>query len=253
MMKTLCLTIVFCCFAVFAAEQPDAIIEKNTRARGGAEALQKVESIRIRGVVTGQGMELPFVYVVSKDKVRFEYHSEAMPAIRIFDGQRGWTIQADMPDMPPQRLNDQESGFLRDLCEIEGPLVRWREKGHEVRFESYENLGGHETVKLFVRTFYGTEKNVYLDAESGLCRRIETLKAGKITGVVSEIEHATVQSVVFLKSFTRATTNCCPQNHESDNACQGSWKVTFTEYELNPDIDENIFIAEAGLSLLAMD
>jgi outer membrane lipoprotein-sorting protein len=53
-----------------------------------------------------------------------------------------------------------------EQADVEGPLVDWKAKGHQVELVGRESLGGRETYKLKLTLRSGAVRHEYLDAKT---------------------------------------------------------------------------------------
>src|SRR6476646_7239386 len=77
------------------AESVDDIIAKHLKARGGAEKVAGVPTLRMTGKLqAGPGIEAQFTIEVKKPgRMRFEVTVQGMTIVQTVDGDSGWTIQ----------------------------------------------------------------------------------------------------------------------------------------------------------------
>lgn len=149
------------------AQTVDEIVDKYVEARGGKARIAEIDTLTATGTaLMGGEMEVPFVYQWKRpDHFRFELTTQGMTEVQAFDGEDAWftdppgqTEPADMPPMQFAMLNDA-------LDFLEGPLVRYREKGHEVELLGLEEIEGTEAYKLRVTKKGGVVEISYLDPE----------------------------------------------------------------------------------------
>jgi len=76
-------------------ETVDTLVAKNTEAKGGAQALAAVTSIKLQGkmVVNNGRLELGYVQIKKRPgAVREEASLQGMTQINAYDGKDGWRI-----------------------------------------------------------------------------------------------------------------------------------------------------------------
>ena len=76
-------------------ETVDTLVAKNTEAKGGAQALAAVQSLRLQGKMLVNNGKLELGYVQIKKRpgaVREETSLQGMTRIDAFDGSEGWKI-----------------------------------------------------------------------------------------------------------------------------------------------------------------
>lgn len=151
----------------------EQIIAKNTAARGGAQAWEKIDSMVWIGRVetNGNGAPARFVLAMKRpNKTRFEIVSMNRMALRIFDGTHGWKLrpmrrgeEANVLPYDPQELR-----FAHDEQVIDGPLIDHAAKGIEVKLGGVDEIEGRKAYRIEVRLRSGATRRVWVDASSFL-------------------------------------------------------------------------------------
>src|ERR1700746_3435904 len=85
--------------AVRAQDKPpptvDELVAKNVAAKGGADALRALQSVRFTGKMLGNEGQFQLAYVETKKRpgeVRSEATLQGMTAIQAYDGEQGWKV-----------------------------------------------------------------------------------------------------------------------------------------------------------------
>jgi outer membrane lipoprotein-sorting protein len=150
-----------------AQEDADAIIAQSFAARGGVAAWRAVTTARLMGTLTMGGREGQFrVELKMPDKVRVELELGEVVHIQVRDGDTGWSQQIGAAPVPPQPLGEAELGSLRQQSDLAGPLLDWRQKGHQVVLEGKRKVAGREVYAFRVKLAEGGTQRIDLDAES---------------------------------------------------------------------------------------
>jgi outer membrane lipoprotein-sorting protein len=86
-----------------SAQSVDEIIAKYVQARGGADKLKSVQSIKTTATMTmGPGMELPGTVIQKRPKfARLEFTAQGLTAVQAFDGKDAWQIMPFMGKKDP--------------------------------------------------------------------------------------------------------------------------------------------------------
>ena len=158
--------------ATAAAQTVDEIVAKHIAARGGAEKLKAIQTIKVSRTI---GTPFTKVNVVTFRKRPNLLRTEQTPAT----GQKtvsGINATAVWDPAPQGKYVLRPEPMAAQAREIDGDfdgdlLVDWKEKGHTVTFEGKENVGGVETLKLKVTTKSGGTREIYLDASTFLDRQ----------------------------------------------------------------------------------
>lgn len=149
-----------------AEESVDDIIAHHIETLGGEEALDAVHSMRISGKMNMGGMEVPMTIEQKRpDKVRMDMQIQGMTMTRAYDGEHAWGVMPMMGQTEPDLLGEDERKQLVEMSEFDGPLVDYKEKGHQVELLGKEEVEGTEAYKLKVTRSSGDVIYYYLDSE----------------------------------------------------------------------------------------
>jgi outer membrane lipoprotein-sorting protein len=217
------------------AQTADEIIEKNIQARGGREKLKAVESVRMSGKMSmGQGMEAPFTLEMARPKkVRLEFTIQGMTGVQVYDGTTGWAVMPFMGKTDPEEVAGDDLKEMEDQADIDGALVDYKEKGHQVELLGKEDLEGTPAYKLKLTKKNGDVNTIYIDAESYLEMKIEGKR--KVRGQDVEVEstpgdYKPVAGVMF--------------PHTLENKAKGApagQTITIEKIEVNPTLGADEF------------
>jgi hypothetical protein len=167
----------------------DQLIAKNIEAKGGADALKALHSLKMTGKLLVNQGQIAFGYTELRkrpDFIRGEVSLQGMTAVNAFDGKEGWKISPFQGRKDPEKMSaDDVKGLVED-SEFDGPLVNWKEKGSTVEYLGTEDVDGTEAHKLKVTRKNGDVTFVYLDPEYFL--EIRTLTQRVEHGARVEVE-----------------------------------------------------------------
>jgi hypothetical protein len=154
------------------------IAAKNVAARGGLEAWRKTETMIWVGQLQSARApvpNMPFVLEQKRpNKTRFEINGAGQRTMRVFDGVRGWKVQARReggPDVKP--YTTPELKFASAAQAIDGPLIDYQARGGVVTLEGTEMIEGRKAYHLDVTTAAGERQEVWVDAQSFLDIRLD--------------------------------------------------------------------------------
>lgn len=154
------------------------IVAKNVAARGGLEAWRKTETMIWVGQLQSARApvpNMPFVLEQKRpNKTRFEINGVGQRTMRVFDGVRGWKVQARReggPDVKPYTL--PELKFASAAQAIDGPLIDYQAKGGVVTLEGTEMIEGRKAYHLDVTVASGEHQEVWVDAQNFLDIRMD--------------------------------------------------------------------------------
>ena len=167
--------------AVCAQDKPqltvDELVAKNVAAKGGADALRALQSVRLTGKMLVNEGQMQLGYAETKkrpDEVRTEATLQGMTAVEAYDGKEGWRISPFQGRKDPEKMSADDVKPLMEDAEIDGPLVNWKEKGSTLEYIGREDVDGTSAYKIKVVRKNGDVNFVYLDPDHFLEIRILT-------------------------------------------------------------------------------
>lgn len=167
----------------------DELVSKNIEAKGGANALKALQSLRRKGKLLVNQGQIEFAYEETKKRpgqVRVELTLQGMTQIQAFDGKEGWKVSPFQGRKDPEKMSADDTKSLMEDAEIDGPLVDWKAKGSTVDYLGTEDVDGTLAHKLKVLRKNGDMSYVYLDPEHFLEIRIRTQRVEQ--GAQIEVE-----------------------------------------------------------------
>ena len=237
MIRRVCMSLIV--LAVLApsllAQTADEIIAKNIQARGGAEKLKGVQSVKTTVTMTmGPGMELAGTMIQKRPMLaRMEFSLQGMTAVQAYDGKDAWQIMPFMGKKDPELMSADEAKETEEMADVDGPLVDYKSKGHQVELLGKEKIEGTDAYKLKLTLKNGDVQTIYIDADSFL--QIKEMDKRTIRGTETETEtsigdYKEVNGILFPFAV--------------ENAVKGTdqkQKITISKIELNVPVDDSIF------------
>src|SRR5437773_11984910 len=214
----------------------DQLVSKNIEAKGGADALKTLQSLRLSGKMLVQQGQLQLAYLQTKKRpgeVRTEGTIQGMTQIEAYDGKEGWKVSPFLGRKDPERMSADDVKALIEDSEIDGPLVDWKAKGSTVEYLGREDVDGTDAHKLKVVRKNGDVSFVYLDPDHFLEIRIVT---GRMRhGAYEEVE-------TDLGDYEKAGGVFVPTSIESGpKGSPDKQKIIIDKVEANVPVDETIF------------
>lgn len=153
-----------------SAQTLDEVLDKHFAAVGGKEKLAAVKTAKMTGRQQFGPQEAPFtIYWKRPDKVRMEFTLQGMTGIQAYDGIKGWMVMPFMGKTEPEAMTGDDLKQMQDQADmVEGPLLNWKEKGHQVELIGKETVEGTEVWNVKLTRKSGEVSHVYIDAESML-------------------------------------------------------------------------------------
>jgi len=217
-------------------ETVDSLVAKNTEAKGGAQALAAVTSLKLQGKMVVNDGKLELGYSVVKKRpgaVREETTLQGMTLINAFDGTEGWKISPFQGRKDPEKVSADDAKELIEDAEIDGPLINWKEKGSTVEYLGTEDVDGTPAHKLRVVRKNGDINYVYLDPDHFLEIRVITqrMKNGAQVETETDIgDYEKINGVFFPFSLEGGPKGSTDKQ-----------KVVIDKAEANTPIDDTIF------------
>jgi outer membrane lipoprotein-sorting protein len=207
----------------------DEIVAKNIEAKGGADKLKGVQSMKLTGKVVGRGMESPFtIWSKRPNMARQEAKTQGTTMVRAFDGSTAWMmIGADT-----QEITGPQAQATRDQAEFDSPLLDYKAKGNTIELVGTEAIGDAKVYHLKLTTKSGAVQQYFLDAATGLEKQTSvTLEQGPqpLTIVTDLSDYRDIDGIKV--PFTvKQTVNGTPAS-----------TLTVDKVEFNTPIDDTIF------------
>jgi len=237
MVRKVCLALVAMAVLVpfLSAQTVDEIIAKNVQARGGADKLKSVQSIKSTATMTmGPGMEAPGVLIQKRPGyARLEFTVQGLTAVQAYDGKNAWQIMPFMGKKDPELMSADEAKEVEETADLDGPLVDYKSKGHQAELLGKEKVEGTDAYKIKLTLKNGDVQTIYIDADSFLEIKEETKRMVRGTEQVIESsigDYKEVNGIIFPFAM--------------ENGVKGSaekQKLTITKVELNVPADDSIF------------
>jgi hypothetical protein len=148
------------------AQTVDEIVARYVTTRGGLERIHSVQSLRMTGTLSpAPGERGPFRLEIKRPgRMRVEMILQGTTLTQATDGTTAWMIAPMLAGGAAVLLPPDEGQSLRDQADMEGPLVDWKAKGHQVELVSRDKRPGGDAFRLKVRLKSGDVRYVLIDA-----------------------------------------------------------------------------------------
>ena len=155
----------------------DELVAKNIEAKGGADALRALQSLKLTGKMLVQQGQIELAYDQTKKRpgeVRTDATLQGMTMVQAYDGKEGWKIWPFQGRKDPEKMSADDVKSLIEDAEIDGPLVDWKAKQSTLEYLGTEDVDGTAAYKIKVVRKNGDVNFVYLDPDGFLEIRILT-------------------------------------------------------------------------------
>jgi len=214
----------------------DELVTKNIEAKGGAEALRALQSLRSNGKLIVNEGQLQLEYAQTKKRpgeVRSELSLQGMTAVQAYDGKEGWKISPFQGRKDPEKMSADDVKPLMEEAEIDGPLVDWKAKGSTLEYLGREDVEGTSAYKIKLVRKNGDVSLVYLDPDHFLEIRILTqrIKHGAQEEVETDVGDYEKIGGVFVPFSVESGRKGDPDKQ----------KIVIEKAEANVPVDDAIF------------
>ena len=215
----------------------DELAAKNVAAKGGADKIAALHSLRLSGkiLVNGDTLQLGYVTTIRPpDSARIEATLQGLTLIQAYDGKEGWKVNPFQGRKDPEKMSaDDAKDLSEDAADFIGPLVDYKAKGYKLEYLGTEDVDGTDAHKLRVTRPNGDITYVFLDPDYFL--EIRTLSRRIEHGVPKETvtdfgDYEKVNGVYL--AFSQAS---------GPNGSSDRQKVQFDKAEANTPLDGSVF------------
>jgi outer membrane lipoprotein-sorting protein len=214
----------------------DEVMSRHLSARGSAEKLNAMKSIRQTGRLDMGGGQVATLVIEQKrpSLLRMELFRPGSPTlVRAYDGKNGWVLMPTTDQAKPTPADPATLQELVEESEFGGPLLGWKDRGHNLELLGREKIDGKDCYKLeLTRKESGDKRTFYLDAETFLEVRITgDQQAGSFLQTLSD--NKPVDGLTF--PFTSAVEITAP------NGQTQKFVYKVEKIEINPDLPDERF------------
>lgn len=161
----------------------DELVARNVAARGGADKLRAIKTLRLEGkLIANGGLEIASVQFYKRPSdYRFEGTVQGLTLIQSYDGKQGWRVSPFQGRKDPERLAADDLKELAAQADFDGAWVDASTKGNKLDYLGTEDVDGTQAHKLKVTLASGDLEYVYFDPDAFLV--IRTLEQRLVRGV----------------------------------------------------------------------
>jgi hypothetical protein len=225
------LTIGIAFAALLSAQTAEELVNKNLQARGGIDKLKAIHSLRMTGKLQQGSFTVQVgLDTVAPDLLRQTFTVMNMTGITAYDGASGWRIMPFGGRKDPELLGEDDLRGLQEEADFYGPLADYQAKGNTIEYLGHDTVDGDDAYRLKVTLKNGDIIYYYLDPETFLEIRKETLQFihGSVRESFSEMgSYKLVDGVYF--PFSMESGNPRSPGETS--------KITIEKIEANVPID----------------
>ncbi|HET7584381.1 MAG TPA: hypothetical protein VFK13_05705 [Gemmatimonadaceae bacterium] len=219
------------------AQTADSVIALNMVARGGLQRLRAIRSERLVGhfvMETGESA-VDTVEIARPGRIRTTIHFPHDLLVQASSGRTAWMVStlAWRGDSSAHELPPEQAKNIQAAADLDGPLVDYAAKGHQVAFAGVDTADGRPAYVLRVVTADGLHDTYFIDSVTHL----QTKWIGERT-----IGGTTVTLETFFRDYRAMGGTMVPFRIDSDNGREATGNhFTVEAVELNVAIDSERF------------
>ncbi len=219
-------------FSSYAISQTaDDIVNKNIDAIGGKENWRKIQSMRSEATLNTQGIEIPVVITQVHNKAaKQEYSVMGMSGYSIISVDGGWNFNPMQGQSKPEPMSQEELNIGKEQLDIQGELLDYRQKGHNVELLESEDIDGTLCLKLKLTRKSGRESFILIDPKT-----FYVVKT--ITNII--VNGQEIESSVLLSNYQKLPEGIVVPFTMENNQLPAP--INFSKIEVNPKIDDAVF------------
>jgi len=224
----LSMAVAFMTTAASMAQTADEILAKSIEARGGAEKMNSLKSMRMECTTSVMGMELPTkIQIVNKRGVRSDVEVMGQKITQTIDGDKGWMINPMQGGSDPVELPADQVKASASQMDLSG-VTNYKNAGTTAELLGKEMVDGTETFKVKTTSKDGLIITHFIDTKTYYI--VKSIIKVQETEVETKMSNYKVVDGI---AFAHTT--------EMSNPQAGSIITTITKLEVNPTIDEAVF------------
>jgi outer membrane lipoprotein-sorting protein len=217
---------------VAQAPSADDIVAKYLAARGGAEKLRAVNTVKMTGKITGQPGEVEILsWAKRPNMMRRESKMKGQTQIVASDGQSVWTLNSLSPN-PREVTGPQADAAKVEASEFDPVLLDSKEKGHKIELVGKEPVDGIAMYHLRVTKKNGPTQDIYLNAD--------TLLESRMTMNIDQGPRKGTASIDF-SNFKAVDGIMVPFKIRQSFDGQPVAEVTYDSVQFNAAVDDSLF------------
>ena len=174
------------------------LLDRNLEARGGADKLAAIQSMRFEGhlIAGGGAQRLVWAETLARpDHVRQELTRQGLTHVDAWDGKTCWEVNPFGGRRQPQRISPDDAKGLIEQAVIGGALQDARENGYPVHALGTEDVDGTFAYKLEVDRPGGDLQYVWLDPDAFLTIRMLSRRTYHGAIVESQFDYSDYEQV----------------------------------------------------------
>jgi hypothetical protein len=170
-------------FGSMRAQTLDEVLSNYTKAMGGKDKLNSIQSVYMEGVsVMGNGNEVNSkLWKENRKQMRREVNSGMFSFTMILNDKEGWRTNPQNGGKFEAMAPEMVAGQQNEL-DLAGPLVDYAIKGHKLEMQGQEDVNGANCYKIKVTYASGKDATFYIDPKTWYMVRMKSKGMGMRRG-----------------------------------------------------------------------
>ncbi|GJM35249.1 MAG: hypothetical protein DHS20C18_42500 [Saprospiraceae bacterium] len=216
------------------AQTIDEILANYFENTGGLENWENLKTTKVSGKMHMGGMDFPGTIIAAKpNKQYMTFSVQGKELVQAYDGETAWTINPFMGATEAQKMPEAEAKEFTEE-EFDSPFINYKDKGHTVELVGTAEVEGAETYEVKLTKKNGKVEYHYFETENAVpIMTKKVIESGQMKGQEAETYFSDYQEVdgMYFPFFI-----------ETKIAGQSFNKITVVSVELNPEVDEAMFV-----------
>ena len=216
------------------AQKAEDIVAKHLDAIG-ASNWAKINAVKMEATIAADaaaGMTIGWNMTATREKAaRMDVSVMGMNQVVVINGDNGWATNPFAGQNDPEPMTADQVESMKEMTDIDGALVGYKEKGYTLEYVGTEDVEGTEAIKIKVNK---GKKTAYSFFDPTSFYEIKNID-------VEEVDGKTVESATFYSNFKTQDGIVLPFTMQQAGGMMGSSTITLTTVTFNPTVDATIF------------
>jgi outer membrane lipoprotein-sorting protein len=234
MKKTLFLAALLLSASFVQAQNADEIVAKHLAAIG-AESWAKINSIKMEANIASDaaaGMTITWNMTAAREKAaRMDVSVMGMNQVVVVNGDKGWATNPFAGQNDPEPMTADQVESMKEMTDIDGALVGYKEKGYTVEYVGTEDVEGTEAIKIKINKGKKIEYTFFDPATYYEIKNVD----------VEEVDGKTMESATLFSNYKTQDGITLPFTMQQLGGGMGNSTITLTNVTFNPSVDDAIF------------
>jgi len=211
------------------AQSAEDIVAKHINALGGMEKLKSLNSVKMEGSLSTQGMDIPVTITKLRDKgIRSDIEVMGTSNYQLANSTKGFVFMPVAGQSEPQEMTAAEYATAKDQFNLMGTLAGYKDAAAKLEYLGAEEAAGVSAHKIKLTKANGDVVNYFLDAKTFFILKSTSKRdiQGTMTDVETTYKDYKQNDQGYWFAYTTGTMN---------------GDISFSKISTNVAVDEKIF------------